>query len=68
MSPLVGSPPWTPEEDQRLRALASSGASVAEMAKQMKHSEHSVRSHAYRLKIVVAKSRNKGLRLKAKGK
>jgi hypothetical protein len=68
MSPMVGNPPWAPEEDERLRALALSGASVAEMAKQMKRSAEAVRSRAYRLKIVVAKSRNKGLRLKAKGK
>jgi len=58
--------PWAPEEDQRLRALALSAASVAEMAKQMKRSEEAVRSRAYRLKILVAKSRK--LRLKAKGK
>ena len=58
------SPPWAPEEDER----ALSGASVAEMAKRMKRSEEAVRSRAYRLKIVVAKSRRKGLRLKAKGK
>jgi hypothetical protein len=68
MSPVAGSPPWTPEEDQRLQALALSGASVAEMAKQMKRSEEAVRSRAYRLKIVVAKSRRKGLGPKAKGK
>jgi hypothetical protein len=68
MSAMAGNPPWAPEEDQRLRALALSGASVAEMAKQMKRSAEAVRSRAYRLKIVVAKSRNKGLRLKAKGK
>jgi hypothetical protein len=35
------------------------------MAKQMKRSTAAVRNRAYRLKIVVAKSR---LRLKAKGK
>ena len=56
--------PWAPEEDER----ALSGASVAEMAKQMKRSAEAVRSRAYRLKIVVANSRNKRLRLKAKGK
>ena len=68
MSPMVGTQPWAPEEDERLRALASSGASVAEMAKLMKRSTEAVRSRAYRLKIVVANSRNKRLRLKAKGK
>ena len=45
------------EEDQRLQALAWSGASVADMAKQMKRSEEAIRSRAYRLKILVAKSR-----------
>ena len=60
--------PWSPDEDERLRTLALSGASVAEMAKRMKRSEEAVRSRAYRLKIVVAKSSNKRLRLKAKGK
>jgi hypothetical protein len=48
---MAGNPLWAPEEDQRLQALASSGASVAEMAKQMKRSEEAVRSRAYRLKI-----------------
>ena len=67
MNPIVGkNPPWAPKEDERLRALALSGASVAEMAKQMKRSEEAIRSRAYRLKIVVAKSRNKWLRLKAR--
>jgi hypothetical protein len=36
------------------------------MAKQLKRSEDAIRSRAYRLKILVAKSRK--LRLKAKGK
>jgi hypothetical protein len=63
---MVGNPPWAPEGDQRLKALASSGASVADMTKQMKRSEEAIRSRAYRLKILVAKSLK--LRLKAKGK
>ena len=63
MSPVVGSALWTPEEDERLRVLALSGTSVAAMAKQMKRSTAAVRNRAYRLKIVVAKSR---LGLKAK--
>jgi hypothetical protein len=52
---MVVSAPWTPEEDELLRALALSGASVAEMAKQIKRSEEAVRSRAYRLKIVKGK-------------
>jgi hypothetical protein len=66
MSPMAGNPPWAPDEDQRLQALALSGASVMEMAKQMKRREEAVRSRADRLKILLAKSRK--LRLKAKGK
>jgi hypothetical protein len=67
MTPVVGSPPWTPEEDERLRKLALTGISVAAMAKQMHRSMAAVRNRA-RLKIVVAKSRNQGLGLKAKGR
>ena len=66
--PVVGSPPWTPEEDERLRKLALTGISVAAMAKQMHRSMAAVRNRAARLKIVVAKSRNQGLGLKAKGR
>jgi hypothetical protein len=36
MSPVVGSIPWTPEEDKRLRTLALSGISVAAMATQIR--------------------------------
>jgi len=61
----VGSPPWTHEEDERLRVLALSGASVAAMAEQLKRSPAAVRNRANRLKIVVAKSRR---RKKAKSK
>jgi hypothetical protein len=38
------------------------------MAKQMHRSMAAVRNRAARLKIVVAKSRNQGLGLKAKGR
>jgi hypothetical protein len=55
--PVVGRPPWTLEEDERLRALAMSRISVAAMAEQMKRSEAAVRNRAYRLKLVVTKSR-----------
>ena len=65
MTPVVGSPPWTPKEDEPLRALALSRISVAVMAEQMKRSKAAVRNRARWLKIVVAKSR---LGLKAKGK
>jgi hypothetical protein len=42
--------------------------SVAAMAKQMHPSMAAVPNRAARLKIVVAKSRNQGLGLKAKGR
>jgi hypothetical protein len=67
LTPVVGSPPWTPEEDVRLRKLALR-TSVAAMAKQMYRSMAAVRNRAARLKIMVAKSHNQGLGLKAKGK
>ena len=49
--------------DTRLRQVYGEQL-TPEMAKQMKRTEEAVRSRAYRLKIVVAKSRK--LRLKAK--
>ena len=51
----------------RLRKLALR-TGVAAMAKQMYRSMAAVRNRAARLKIVVAKSHNQGLGLKAKGK
>ena len=68
MTPVIGSPLWTPEEDVRLRKLALTRTSVAAMAKQMHRSMAAVRNRAARLKIVVAKSHNQELGLKAKGK
>ena len=68
MTPVDGSPPWAPEEDERLPKLALTGTTVATMAKQMHRSMAAVRNRAARLKIVVAKSRNQGLGLKAKGR
>ena len=31
MTPVIRNPPWTPEEDERLRKLALTGISVAAM-------------------------------------
>jgi hypothetical protein len=61
-------PSMDAKEDERLRKLALTGISVAAMAKQMHRSMAAVRNRAARLKIVVAKSRNQGLGLKAKGR
>jgi hypothetical protein len=51
---------WTPYEDERIRVLASSGASPATIAAQLKRSDSAVRKRAARLKIVVAKQKAKG--------
>jgi hypothetical protein len=61
MTPVAGSPPLTPEKDERLRKLALTGISVAAMAKQMHRSMVAVRNRDARLKLVVAKSHNQGL-------
>ena len=50
---------WTPYEDARIRILASSGTSAAEIAAQIKRSEAAVRKRAAQLKIVVAKQKGK---------
>ena len=69
MSPVVGSRPWTPEEDELLRSFALSGTSAAAIATLMKRSEQAVRNRAVRLNIVLAKSRLfRGVGQKAKGK
>jgi hypothetical protein len=65
-SPIKG-PPWTPEENNQLRALALSGASAATIARQMNRSEGAVRKRAVRLNIVLAKARlSPGLKVKGK--
>jgi hypothetical protein len=51
---------WTPYEDERMRVLALSGTSAAEIATQIKRSESAVRKRATQLKIVVAKQKAKG--------
>jgi hypothetical protein len=66
MSGIKG--PWTPEEDQRLRALASAGISVAEIAIELKRSDRVIRGRAFRLKIPMAKSLNQGAWPMVKGK
>jgi hypothetical protein len=50
--------PWSPAEDEQLRRLALSGASMAEIAAQMKRSKSSVRNRALNLKIAIARDRN----------
>ena len=67
MSPMVGRPRWTPEEDDRIRMLALlSGASLGSIAKEMRRSTSAIRHRALKLKIVLARLPKMGL--KAEGK
>jgi hypothetical protein len=66
VSPVVGRSPWTSEEDDHLRMLALSGASVGAIAEEMRRSTSAIRHRALKLKIVVASLRKNGL--KAEGK
>ena len=50
--------PWSDEDDQRLRSLAQSGFSLAEIAHQMVRSKSSVRSRALKIAIAIARDRN----------
>ena len=58
----VAQNPWTPEEDELLRKLARSGESVMNITERLNRSDHSVRTRAVRLNIVLAKSRTLKLR------
>jgi hypothetical protein len=51
-----GSRPWTSEDDQRLRELAGSGTTVADIAGVLNRSPSAVRTRASVLKIRVARS------------
>jgi hypothetical protein len=58
MNPVARkSPPWMPQEDDLLRTLSLSGASVRAIAEKIGRSTSAVRNRAYWLKIAVAKSR-----------
>lgn len=56
---VVASPPWTPEDDRRLRELAAAGKSVATIAEQLKRSISAVRNRASRIGISVARLRTR---------
>jgi hypothetical protein len=49
---------WSTEADERLRGLARSGFSLAEIAHQMQRSKSSVRARAIKLTIALARDRN----------
>jgi hypothetical protein len=67
--PLIASPAWTPEEDDRLRSAAESGESIAAISKRLCRSEGALRHRARALGIVlrrVEKNNVVELGLKAK--
>ena len=49
---------WSSEEDERLRKLTLSGASLAQIAEQMLLNKSSVRNRASKLEIAIARDRN----------
>ena len=51
MSPVVGSPPWTPEEEERLRQLAQSGKSAVEISKLLGRAEKATRYRLHKLGV-----------------
>ena len=52
------SDPWSQKQDEQLRVLASSGMSMAAIAKQMKRTKSAIRTRAAKLKIAIARDRN----------
>jgi len=50
--------PWSIADDELLRKLARSGASLAEIAIQMKRGKSSIRSRAFKMKVTIARERN----------
>jgi hypothetical protein len=54
--PIVASPTWTLSEDDELRVLALSGATVPEISKKMRRTPSAIRHRALRVKIVISKS------------
>jgi hypothetical protein len=50
--------PWSPANDEELRKLALSGASLAEIAEKVQRSKSAVRTRASKLNIAIARDRN----------
>ena len=49
--PLIASPPWTPEEEQRLRESAIAGEHPASIGKSLGRSEQAIRHRMNKLGI-----------------
>ncbi len=50
--------PWLPADDEMLRSLALRGLSENEIAAEMQRSKSSVRNHAKKANIAIARDRN----------
>jgi hypothetical protein len=55
----LASPPWTPEQDEQLRALAASRESPAAIAQRLSRSVSAIDNRARKLRIVLAPLRKK---------
>ena len=64
---MNSSRPWTPEDEDRLRALAEAKRRVSFVAKELKRTEAAVAGRAYKLGIKLGKSKTRGLKSKVTG-
>jgi len=55
-NPLIASQPWTPAEDEKLRALAALGERPTAIAQQLQRSEVAVRHRSWKLGIPVKRN------------
>jgi hypothetical protein len=51
MTPLIAKPPWTTEEEERLRQLAQSGKSAVEISKLLGRAEKATRYRLHKLGV-----------------
>ena len=63
---MSDSRPWTPEDEDRLRALVEAKRTLTFVAKELKRTESAVAGRAYKLGIRFGKPKTRGLGPKAK--
>ena len=61
MTTVVANRPWTAEEDEELRALATAGRNAAYAAKQLNRTGAAVTNRASKLGIRFGKAKSRGL-------
>jgi hypothetical protein len=57
---LIASPPWTSDQDTRLERLMASGASPAEISRQLSRTVAAIDNRARKLKILVTAKKRIG--------